>query len=139
MANFGETLFGGSPFVRWALSPFLVLFAVLMPFLIPGWTPTRVAITVGIEFMCLALLAGFWLPAKFGHWAFRILTGLVFLGYLTYLIDQFFVSEAPFKLVQARSEASPQNALLGFMVVGLPCLWYSIFGRFKLKPTARRT
>ncbi len=61
MANFGETLFGGRPFVRSTLTPFVLLFAVLMPFLIPSWTPTALAITVGIEIMCLALLAGFWL------------------------------------------------------------------------------
>jgi hypothetical protein len=94
---------------------------------------------VGIEFMCLALLAGFWLPAQFGRWAFRVLAGLVFLGYSTYLIDQSFFSEAPFKLVEARGKASPRNALLGFVVIGLPCLWFSLFGRFTLRAESRRT
>ena len=28
MSNFGHTLFGGSAFIRWALSPFVLLFAV---------------------------------------------------------------------------------------------------------------
>jgi hypothetical protein len=138
MTNFGETLFGGSPFVRWTLTPFVLLFAVLVPFLIPGWTPTRVAMMVGIEFTCFALLAGFWLPAQFGRWAFRLVAGLVFLAYSSYLIDQIFFSGAPFKLVEARGKASPRNALLGFAVIGLPCLWFSLFGRFTLRAESRR-
>ena len=138
MANFGETLFGGSPFVRWTLTPFVFLFAVLMPFLIPSWTPAAVAVTVGIEIMCLALLAGFWLPARIRHWALRVLAGLVFLAYFAYLIHGFFFSEAPFKLVEARSNASPRNALLGFALIGLPCLWFSLFGRFTLRAESRR-
>jgi hypothetical protein len=133
MPNFGETLFGGSAFVRWTLTPAVFLFAVLMPFLIPSWTPTTVAITVGIEIMCLALIAGFWLPARLGRWALRVLAGLVFLAYFIYLIYEFLFSEAPFKIFEARGKASPRNALLGFIVIGLPCLWYSLFGRFTLK------
>jgi hypothetical protein len=139
MANFGETLFGGSPFVRWTLTPFVLLFAVLLPFLIPGLTPTAVAITVGIEIMCLALIAGFWLPARFGRWALRVLAGLVFAADFIYLVYEFLFSDTPFKLVEARAKASPRNALLGFMVIGLPCLWYSLFGRFTLRAESGQT
>ncbi len=110
-----------------------------MPFLIPGWTPTAVAITVGIEIMCLALLTGFWLPARFGHWALRMLAGLVFLAYFSYLIHEFFFSEAPFKVVEERGKASPRNALLGLTLIGLPCLWFSLFGRFTIRAESRRT
>ena len=138
MATYGETLFGGSAFVRWTLTPFVFLFAVLMPFLIPGWTSTAAAITVGIEIMCLALLAGFWLPARFGRWALRALAGLVFLAYFSYLLREFFFSEAPFKLVEARSKASPRNALLGFALIGLPWLWFSLVGRFTLRAETSR-
>ena len=30
MSSFGQTLFGGSRFVRWALTPFVLLFAILV-------------------------------------------------------------------------------------------------------------
>jgi hypothetical protein len=33
----------------------------------------------------------------------------------------------------SRAESSPRNAILGFIVIGLPCMWYTIFGRFTLK------
>ena len=45
-------------------------------------------------------------------------------------IYEFFFSDTPFRLAKSRSEASPRNALLGFMIIGLPSLWYAVFGRF---------
>jgi hypothetical protein len=134
MSLFGQTLFGGSRFIRWSLSPFVLLFAVLMPLAIEQWTPARVALMAVMECMCLALLAGFWFPARFGVWAFRGLAGAVFLSYTGYLIYEFCFSTTPFRLFQSRGEASPRNALLGFVFVGLPSLWYALLGRFTLRP-----
>jgi hypothetical protein len=133
MSNFGETLFGGSRFIRWSLSPFVLLFALSMPMAIQQWTPARIALIAGMEFMCIALLAGFWLPQRFAHWAFRCLAAAVFLIYASYLIYAFFFSDAPFKLFQRRAESSPRNALIGFVIIGLPCLWYALLGRFTLR------
>lgn len=133
MSTFGDTLFGGSRFVRWTLSPFVLLFAIAMPLLIEKWTLTRAAVMAGMEFMCLALLAGFWLPARIGHWAFRSLAGAVFVIYAGYLVDQFFFSDAPFRLVEGRAKPSPLNALRGFVIIGLPSLWYALFGRFSVR------
>src|SRR5262245_46522989 len=134
MSHFGEALFGGSRFVRWTLSPFVLLFALVVPLLLDTWTPIRVGIVVGMELMCLALLAGFWLPARIGHWAFRGLTGVVFLGYSAYLLHQLFVADKPFRMFGSRGEASPRNALLGFILIGLPSLWFTLLGRFTLRP-----
>lgn len=133
MNTFGDTLFGGSWFIRLSLTPFVVLFALIMPIAIPQWTPARVALMVGMEFMCIALLAGFWLPARYGRWAFRVLAFTVFLCYLSYLIYEFFFSDAPFGFFERRAEASPRNALFGFVIIGLPSLWYALLGRFNLK------
>jgi hypothetical protein len=131
---FTQTLFRGSPFLRWALTPFLLLFAVVMPLLLDNWTPGALAVMIGMELMCLSLLAGFWLPARIGQWAFRILAALVFLAYAAYLIHAFFFTHTPFKLAERRSEASPRNALLGFVLIGLPCLWFALKGRFTILP-----
>jgi len=86
MSHFGGTLFGSSPFIRWALSPFILLFVILMPLCVEKWTSTALLITAGMEALCLALLAGFWLPARIGHWAFRLVAALVFLAYTSYLV-----------------------------------------------------
>jgi len=130
MSIFGQTLFGGSRFIRWALSPFILLFGLLIPLLIEQWTPTQIAVMVVLEAMCITLLAGFWLPARLGHWAFRIVTGLVFLFYAGYLVDEL----TKFKVTGSDGEASPLDALFGFLIIGLPCLWYALLGRFTLQP-----
>ena len=134
MKNFGKTLFGCSSFIKWSLTPFVLLFAAVMPLLIEQWTPVRLALVLIMELMCAALLAGFWLPERFGRCFFRILCGAVFLAYAGYLISEFFFSDKPFKLLQSRGEASPRNALLGFIFIGLPSLCYSLFGRFTFRP-----
>ena len=107
MCKFGESLFGGSRFIRWSLTLALLLFAVAVPLAIPHWTPMRVAIMAGLELMCLGLLAGFWLPAKFGALAFRGLTGLVFLAYAAYLIEELFFSNKPLSLFSGRVHRHP--------------------------------
>lgn len=134
MSNFGRTIFGGSRFVRISLTPFLLLFAVVMPLAIPKWTPTGVAVLAICELMSIGLLLGFWLPSRHRHWAFRGVAGLVFLGYSGYLIYELFFTNTPFELPKNRGESSPFNALLGLVFIGLPCLWYAIFGRFTLRP-----
>lgn len=134
MSKFGRTLFGGSGFIRWALSPFILLFVIFMPLCIDEWTATRVLLIVGMELMCVSLLAGFWLPARIGFWAFRFLAGMVALAYAAYLIDEFFFSKKPMSVTGSRGEASPLNALLGFVVIGVPSLLYAVLGRFTLRP-----
>jgi hypothetical protein len=134
MSNFGQTLFGGSRFVKWLLTPVVLLFAAVMPLAIETWTLPRVALMAGMELMCLALLAGFWLPRRIGQWAFRALTGLVFLAYAGYLVHEFFFTHAHFRISGMRGKASPSGALFGFVIIGLPSLWYAMFGRFTLRP-----
>ena len=133
MSAFGQALFGGSPFIRWALSPFVLLFAVVMPLLVEKWTLKLAVMIGGMEFLCVALLAGFWLPARIGRLGFRCVGGGIFVAYASYLIYEFFFSDTPFRLIESRGEASPRNALLGFVIIGLPGLWYAVFGRFTLR------
>jgi len=86
------TLFGGGGFVRWVLSPFVLLLAVVMPLVIDGWTFGNVVLIGVMELMCVCLLAGFWLPSRRGFWAFRVLAGLVVLAYSTYFFTECFYS-----------------------------------------------
>lgn len=137
MSGFGKTLFGGSPFIRWALSPFILLFAVVMPLLVENRTGTRALILGAMEFFCITLLAGFWLPARLGRFCFRCVGGGVFVAYAAYLIFEFFFSDTPFRLVESRGQPSPRKALTGFVIIGLPSLWYAIFGRFTWRESDR--
>lgn len=132
MSKFGQTLFGGGGFIRWALSPFVLLFAVLMPLLIEEWTLGRAVLMVGMELMCFCLLAGFWLPPRVGFWAFRFLAGMVAVAYAAYLVHEFFFTDKSFTVSGRRSDASPFSALLGFLFIGVPSLLFAVLGRFSL-------
>ena len=121
MSNFGKTLFGGSGFVRWSLTPFVLLFAILMPVMVEDWTLKMIAMMGGMELMCLALLGGFWLPTR----------AFVFLAYASYVLFEFFLSNG--RPRNGGSGATPLNALLGFVVIGLPSLWFALRGRFTLR------
>ena len=123
VSAFGETLFSGSRFVRWALSPFVLIFAVSMPLLVENWTVKTTIMIAGMEVVCIALLAGFWLPARWGLWAFRLLAALVFLAYAAYVIDMMFLTKT----------SPPYQALIGFLVIGVPSFWFALKGRFSLR------
>jgi cyanate permease len=134
MSKFGQILFAGGGFIRWALSPFVLLFAVLMPLLIEEWTLDRTVLMVVMELMCFCLLAGFWLPPRIGFLAFRFLAGMVAVAYAAYLVHEFFFTDKPFTVSGRRSNASPFGAILGFLFIGVPSLLFAVLGRFSLRP-----
>jgi hypothetical protein len=133
MSRFGQTLFGGSPFIRWTLTPCVLLFALSMPLLMEERTPAKVALLVGVELVCLTYLAGLWLPPRLGHWAFRGLAGLIFLAYAAYAVDVSFFKGKRAATSARRGAASPLNAWLGFAVIGLPALWFALKGRLTIR------
>lgn len=119
-----QQFFAGSPFLRWTLIPILVLFAVGMPLMVDEWT-VRSGVLVGALsgasiLYALAMLS----PARF-HWAGRTVAAMVFLAYLAYAISEIFFSNHPIRLDERRSTASPMNAVLGLIIIGLPALWYA--------------
>ena len=119
--------------MRWFLSSFLLIFAVLMPLLVEEWTGRITAMIALIEFMCVMVLLGFWLPPRLGQWAFRGFAGAVFFCYAAYFIHEWFLTDKPFQIAERRSAASPRNALLGLSIIGLPGLWYAVMGRLTLR------
>lgn len=134
MSNFGETLFGGSSFVRWTLTPVLIAFAIWMPLAVPELDGTKLVIVSGLLVVALALLAGFWLPRRFGVAAFRLVCAIIFLAYAAYLFSEcraWLSGDKTFS-VGRRSESTPLNALMGMVIIGLPALLYAWKGRFTL-------
>ena len=126
---FGERLFGGSSFIFRALAIPLLLFAVGMPFLVQRWTPfvtTLVAILVSAAILLFLALSN---PHRF-RWAGRLLGGIIFVAYVAYAIDEWFLSTQPFQLMESGAAASLRNALLGLVIIGIPALIYAITGRF---------
>lgn len=137
MSHFGNTLFSGNPLIRWTLVPVLVVCVILFGVVLVGAVLARdivpilvsLVLTVGCLSMAIALI----FPRC--EWAFRLVTGLVFGAYLFYVIYEWgFDQQEGIGLQSGRSEANPRNALLGFIIIGLPCLWYTVLGRFTLRP-----
>ena len=135
MSQFGQTLFGGGRLMRLCLTMAVLIFAITMPLLMDNWTLKRGLLMAGLELPCAAMLGGFWLPPRWSHRSFRLLTALIFLAYAAYLVDEFYHSKHLFHFTGHRHGASPFGALMGFICIGLPCLWYTVFGRFTYHPT----
>ncbi len=136
MSEFGKTLFGGSKFIFWTVAPFIVLFLVVMTVLIPVlntklslwmWILPTWAWVTGIS-----LVIGMWNPTRFS-WTFRIVTAMVLILYLGYAFYE--LKEHHWKLVRPHSidDSNPVNALLGLVIIGIPCLIYTVFGRFTFR------
>jgi hypothetical protein len=58
----------------------------------------------------------------------RGVTGIVFVAFLAYLADEV-RSGKPWRF-GSRGEETPLDALLGLIIIGLPCLRYTLVGRF---------
>jgi uncharacterized membrane protein len=121
MSKFGKTLFSGSRFIFWSLTPVLALCAVVLPLVVREWNATSVFWVISIEILLVTLILSLYSPVRF-RWASRFVTAIVFCAYLAYVIDEIFWSGKSLM----DTEASARNAILGFIVIGLPCLWYTL-------------
>jgi len=123
-----------SPFMRWALSPFLLLFAAI--FFIPLLESVEAHRQIGVITTSLVILlcvAGF--LALWGvPFVGRIVTGIIAFGYGWYVVDQCIINFTGYwGWGGPKSGTTPINSILGFMIFGLPCLIYTIFGRFTVR------
>jgi hypothetical protein len=136
MSVFGDTFVSGSRFLFWAISPFLLVggwcFFGLAWWPIGDNGPPARFVNAGLGLFCWLLILFLYHPERF--WlAGRIITGTVFLVYLAYLISEWVWDAQDLGIGKPRSSATPLNATLGFLIIGLPCLWWTLFGRFSLR------
>ena len=125
---FGDVAFSGSRFIFWCVAPVLAICAIGVPLLVDEWTPLKIVLSAAWALGCLAAILALYNARR--YWlAARGVTGIIFLGYLAYVIDQVLLSGKPIEPTR-RSDASPWNSILGFIIIGLPALWYTLFGRF---------
>jgi len=66
-------------------------------------------------------------PKRF-WWAARGVTATVFLAYSAALIEEVFLGQKHFTLKELAT--GPFNALHGFLIIGLPCLYFTLRGSF---------
>lgn len=123
--------------LRWVLSPLLLLFsAVFVIPLLETVEEDRLAGTVicaGLIIACLAGVLALWGVPGTG----RIVSGIVALGFGGYLVHECFLDfDGDWGWGKSRSQATPINSILGFLVFGLPCLAYTVLGSSMLENKA---
>ena len=69
------------------LAPVLLLFIVLTAFFHPQWSLGTTGIIGGLDVLAVLMIFALYSPKRF-HWAGRAATGLVFLAFLIYLMDE---------------------------------------------------
>ncbi len=140
LTNDPENPFSGRRFAFWAITPLALATGAILPFLIDEWNPVRIGLIVYLELALVLVILTFYNPRRF-HLAARSLTALVFLSFVIYLVTELVASPRSLFSSGPRSDDSARNAFLGLITVGLPCLWFTVFGRFRLRrdPPAMRT
>jgi hypothetical protein len=123
-----------SPFMRWTLSPFLLLFAVVfyspIPELLEKQNQGGVAAFSILVILSLAGLLALWGVPLVG----RIVTGIIAMTCCWYVVDQCIIKfNGSWSWGGRKSAVSPVNSILAFLVFGLPCCIYTIFGRFTVR------
>ncbi len=86
------------------------LFIILMPFIL---------IALGVTVSIIS-------PGR-GWWGLRLISFMVFIGYISYFIDQFIINPSALT-VFVRSSANAFNAMLGMLLIGFPSLAYTFWG-----------
>lgn len=120
--------------MRWSLSPFLVIFALVFFIHIPELLENQrydgvLAISVMI-ILCLAGLLALWGVPLMG----RIVTAIIASFCVWCVVDQcIFKFDGNWGWGGRKSSASPIGCILAFLVFGWPCLIYTILGRFSLR------
>ncbi len=128
---------GASPFMRWVLSPVLLIFAGLSVFQMQETVEEgRLAgtiICVGLILACLAGVLALWGVPGMG----RIVSGIIALAFGAYVVHECFLDfDGEWGWGKSRSQTTPINSILGFLVFGLPCLIYTVLGRFTVRQEA---
>lgn len=115
----------GSRALFWLLAPWLLAsvptFAYLAVSCFREDNLTGILISVVLTICCLSgLLLGVSIR-RFG-WTAIFITLAIPAGYIWYFCDTFFVEGQRITPTARRAESTPWNAIMGFIVFGVPCL-----------------
>jgi hypothetical protein len=121
-----RVLFRGSRFIFWALAPVLILGALVLSASVDYSSPIRLSVVVFADSIALLLVLGLHNPRR-NQWALRCVTGLVFAAYMAYLVEEIREGK-PLRLVGTRAQESLRNAILGLIVIGWPCIKFTLMG-----------
>lgn len=128
MPAFAQSLFSGSPFLRWTLGTVALSGAVGFPIMFIEARGVAWATLLALETLLILLLVAMIAPTRCA-WAGRALTGIVFLAYVAYFVNAVWTDPSGLNPANDRGVSSAFNALLGLVIIGLPSLKYALSGR----------
>jgi hypothetical protein len=131
----------GSRIYFFLLAPWLLLGVLVFSWIAYGQFEEKrlggLLISVVLAICCLCgLLIGI-SPRRFGSTVVFV-TGSVAAGYIWYFCETYFVQGQVLAPSARRSDATPWNAMLGFIFIGLPCLIITVRGIFSWIYARRR-
>lgn len=91
------------------------------------WEPGPIIVQVALSAISVGLVVATIWPEK-GWWGIRVVAFVIFAAYLWYLIDMIWLSGQAIEITERRSQATPFNAILGFLFFGIPCFLYTMWG-----------
>ena len=124
------TVFGSRLFF-WMLAPWIIAGVLFFPylayqaFLAKETMGVIIAASLSLCYVSFLLMA--LSPGRFG-WLSVFISGSIAAAYVWYFCDTYFVHHQPVKFSLNFAEPTPVNALLGFLVWGLPSLLFTIRG-----------
>ena len=134
------TIFG-SRLLFWLLAPWVIAGAMFFPYLAHqaflAKETTGVVIAVVLSLCCIFFLMMALSPGRFG-WLSIFISGSIALAYVWYFCDIYFIHHQAVKPSLDFAAPSPFNAILGFLVWGLPSAIFTIRGIGKLIDARRK-
>ena len=109
-----------------------ILFLIFTPMMLysfweDNWTILHYLIFGSLVLLTVGLVINAFSP-KYGWWSYRLISFIIFISYFCYLYDQTFHLNLPTISDYRMSEPNFINALLGFVLIGLPALLYTFSG-----------
>ena len=124
--------FLGSPIFFWLVAPWVVLGSVAFVFVSKASFEAgeRSAGFLAAYFSLLCAIGLFAMSSKkHGLLCGRFIAATIGTIYIGYFVITALVEKQSLAPTGDRSDASPFNAIVGFLVIGLPCLQFAITGR----------
>ena len=116
------------PVVMWIVTPLVVLTAAFMYVITSdAWTTARIIGQVAFTTIAVGMVVATVAPNR-GWWGLRVVAFVIFATYLWYLITEFVINPNPLSFTESRYDPSLFNAVLGFLLYGVPGLIYSMRG-----------
>lgn len=123
---------GASPFMRWTLSPFLLLFGTLFTFQLPDALDQQQQVSIIGLFLLVVLCASGILALWGVPYIGRLVSAIIATAFIYYVVAMIQDFDGNWGSKGTHSNVSLLGSIMAFFVFGLPCVLYTLFGRFSL-------